>query len=338
MAKKNVVARPLQKVVRVGDKIDYRFEVSDYGTDNHGPFAILNVLSTPQDAANPDDRPIAGRCKAIDSFKENITLGDWDDEVFPLADEMAAAEAVAISEAIIPAEAVDVTQAEKFRAEKAAEQEKKFAELEAKAAKLKFKEPLPPITVCEVLNIRLTDDERATAAKNASNLLGELEDAEETLKALNNERKAKIKGLKEQVKRAKEAHNTGLEFRSVHCEQRFDVEAGMTWFVFRGEDYGRRPMNEKEERETRQKSLFKDAPMLPNRVTDEDIAKKPRTSEEMAQAATGGDCPITPVKPKRGRPRKEDVLPNGQSTDPDIRDVMNAETSRKGGKRDHVST
>lgn len=303
---KNKVRIP-QKVLRVGDKVDFSFAAVDHGTDDSGPFVIVDV-----------GQPIQAE-RVVSISGVDVVTEPW-------------IEPGSVSEGDEQQDATPAVEAAKPT------DKEKLDKVEKKTKALKFKELLPPIMVTEVLNVRLTDDERALAAKAAANLLGQLEDAENSFKALKAQRTAEIKELKEQISRAKAAHNTGLEYRSVFCEQKFDQESGMTWFVYQGTEYGRRPMNEREQRETRSKGLFGDAPMLPNKVDPSQLpSPKEMGGDTLAKKASKGGSVLQPPAGRMKRQPKEDVIPNGQSKDADIRQVMNEETSRKGGKHDHIS-
>lgn len=137
-------------------------------------------------------------------------------------------------------------------------------ELAERVANLEPK-PVVPTMVRETLHVRLTDAERDDSARSAARLIGELADAEESFKNEAAAHKARVKECKAEIGRLTEAHNTGLKYMDVTCEQRFDLERGRTWFIYRDEAYGERAMTPVEDREAR-RSLFGDSPMLPNRV------------------------------------------------------------------------
>lgn len=137
-------------------------------------------------------------------------------------------------------------------------------ELAGRVAALEPK-PVAPTMVRETLHVRLTDAERDDSARSAARLIGELADAEESFKNEAAAHKARVKECKAEIGRLTEAHNTGLKYMDVTCEQRFDLERGRTWFIYRDESYGERAMTPVEDREAR-RSLFGDSPMLPNRV------------------------------------------------------------------------
>jgi hypothetical protein len=125
--------------------------------------------------------------------------------------------------------------------------------------------PVQPIMVRETLNVRLTKEERDESARTASVLMGELNAAEERFKNESNAHKARVKELEAEISAEIVAHNTGLRFRDVSCEQVFDQARGRTWFIYRGEVYNERDMTSHEMREA-QRTLFGDGPILPNKV------------------------------------------------------------------------
>ena len=107
----------------------------------------------------------------------------------------------------------------------------------------------------ESLYVRLTDDEKQERARTAANLQGDLGNLEWKLKCHTEAAKKEIKEVKANIDAAVEAHNSGREHRLVDCEQIFDVATSQTWFVYRGEEYQRRAMQE-DEIKACQKDLF----------------------------------------------------------------------------------
>ncbi len=239
MSKKNPPipnGKPIDKVVRVGDLIDYRFSVVEHGQDDKGPFAILEV--------GPPSTSGVFRVTAIavegEGDEQTVTLSPVDDEVAKLSSEA----------------------------------DGKIKEIEQIAERVEALIPKPrqPVIVREALLVRLTADEKIEAAKLASVLVGEVTLAEEELKQINGQRKAEIKELKAKIEKNTKAHNTGVEYREVPCEQIFDLEKERTWFLYRGEVYGARPMNGLEMRESA-RGLFGDTPLLPNKVNPDELPK-----------------------------------------------------------------
>ncbi len=282
-------SKPLQKVQRIGDRVDYG-------------------------------------CSTIDPIAGTVTYGDWfesEGDEQPTLTQAAAT----IEPDDSPAQVSDKVKDAINAGVKAAADH-----VVAKVKGLKMK-PQQPIMVMENLNVRLTTDEKREAAKSSTELLGQVGNLEEELKAYQSARKSEIKVLKEKIKRSTDAHNTGLEYRSVQCEQRFDLEKSRTWFLYRGESYNERSMTPREEKEIRNPSMFGDPPDLPNKV-DPSQLPSPKDLGGDALAKQAGE---EPAKRGRGRPKKttEDVLPNGQSTDADIASVMRSETSKK-EKVDHT--
>lgn len=166
----------------------------------------------------------------------------------------------------------------------------KAEEFADRVSKLPMK-PSAPVIVRENLLVKLTDGEKIEVAKTAALLVGEVANKEEELKQVSQQRKSEIKALKADIDALTRAHNTGVEFREVQCEQQFDLENQRTWFVYRGETYGNRAMNSHEIRET-QKSLFGDAPNLPNKIDPESLPHPSKLAgDELAKkaAANGVD-------------------------------------------------
>jgi hypothetical protein len=105
----------------------------------------------------------------------------------------------------------------------------------------------------------------------------------------------------------------------------------MTWFTFEGKKYGHRKMNEREERELRSPSLFKDAPLLPNRVENPEVETVQDTKKIEKKMKAEVDAF------KREKKNKKPIMQNEtpySTKDDEIRDVMNEE-KKKGGKHDH---
>jgi len=229
--------------LRVGTLIDYEIKFSEFGTDEKGAFAVVEK-----------------REQTLDVFivAEITTEGV---RVVPY-DSVEAIE-IAVDMHLERSHTPFISAAEKRTAQKESRQLEKD---ERQAKGKRNAKPIGPVAVTETLDVRLTEDERIAAAKNAASMSGLSADKKSRLKAHNTEWKTEIKALDEKIARAQSAHNTGLEIRSVTCMQHFDPASLSTWFVYNGEEYGRRAMNEREERETGANSLFGDAPMLPNKV------------------------------------------------------------------------
>lgn len=320
------------KCLRVGVEIDYEFKFSEFGTDDKGAFAVVEKLPG-----------VAAMRKVIEVTTDDVFCIGIDSVEPKEPEEKQSATVDDVNE---KAEKLKAATAKKMEEKKAAEEIKQKQAAEKAAEKKKNSKPIGPVKVTETLNVHLTDDERQAAAQNCSNMLGQLEVAELQLKNYVANERAIIKTLKEKISRSKSAHNTGMEYRSVTCMQHFDPAKLTTWFEYEGHQYGHRPMNEREERETRSNSLFGDAPELPNKINPEE--SKATKGSELAKIAAAheqkkaddkkaeSETKVAEFKKGRGRPKKEDVLPNGQSADADLRDVMNSETKR-GGKHDHIS-
>jgi len=308
-------ARPLQMVVRVGDKIDFPMSIKDYGDDARGRYCVIEreegVADIAYITAIGDDDSITLSDLPFDFlFDDDFPPQEYQESEQPEITEPTAREETGYTK-------------ETKQAKKEQPKENQFA------------------VVTETLNIRLTKEERDAAAKNTANLLGILEDEEANFKNIKTSKAAIIKTLKELISKAKASHNTGLEYRPVTCEQHFDRENLSTWFVYRGETYGMRAMNEREERETKSRSLFGDAPVLPNRVEQNNEAV---TGDELAKEASAVETKKAAKKKASDDKQNENVrafkakkTDDEQSKDEQIRDVMNSE-KKKGGKHDHVST
>lgn len=314
------VSKPVQKIVRFGSSIDYHYEVAECGSDENGRFAIVNVGEKSSSVVycinvNDDDTLAVSQFKPLMPLSDPEALNKMQDPVANKKDVVAVQENIAENAEKI-AEHSKKTQAEKKIAEA-----KKKKELEAIADRLKG-----GVEVTEKLNVILTDEERAAAAKNVSVLLGELDDAKQELKAYNTQKKNEIKLIEEKISRAKQAHNTGLEYQTVKCLQQFDVVNSRTWFIFEGKEYGNRKMNEREERELRSPSLFKDAPILPNRV-------EPEQDEKSIEKKMKGEIENFKREKKNKKPIMQNETPYSTKDD-EIREVMNEE-KKKGGKYDH---
>lgn len=324
------ITKQVQKIVRFGSTIDYQYEVSEVGTDENGRFAVVNIL-------NPDERSstvvyctdVGEDSISVSQFKPLVPLTDTqalkkiDEQEDPLLNKK---DVVATQDAIAENAAKIADHSKKTQAEKKAAEEKKKKELEAFAEKLKS-----GVEVTEKLNVILTDEERSASAKSVSVLLGELDDTKRELKVLNTFWKNEIKLIEEKISRAKQAHNTGLEYRAVKCFQHFDPVNSLTWFTFEGKKYGSRKMNEREERELRSPSLFKDAPLLPNRVD----APAPETEidDKKIEKKMKGEIENFKREKKNKKPIMQNETPYSTKED-EIREVMNEE-KKKGGKHDH---
>lgn len=319
------VSKPVQKIVRFGSSIDYHYEVAECGSDENGRFAIVNVGEKSSSVVYCTD--VGEDSISVSQFKPLVPLSDTqalkkiDEQEDPLLNKK---DVVATQEAIAENAAKIADHSKKTQAEKKAAEEKKIKELEAFAEKIKG-----GVEVTEKLNVILTDEERAAAAKNVSVLLGELDDTKSQLKSLTTFWKNEIKLIEERISRAKQAHNTGLEYRAVKCFQHFDPINSRTWFSYEGKEYGAREMNEREHRELRTTSLFNDAPMLPNRV--EEPAQE--IDDKSIEKKMKGEIENFKREKKNKKPIMQNETPYSTKED-EIREVMNAE-KKKGGKHDH---
>jgi hypothetical protein len=284
------VSKPVQKIVRFGSSIDYHYEVVECGSDENGRFAIVNV----------------GEKSSSVVYCINVN----DDDTL----------SVSQFKPLVPLTADPFVAEEKTNHRDVVEVEQKKATKKSVAPKV-----TGPIEVTEKLNVILTEDERAAAAKNVSVLLGELDDTKSQLKSLTTFWKNEIKLIEERISRAKQAHNTGLEYRAVKCFQHFDPVNSVTWFTYEGKEYGRREMNEREHRELRSPSLFKDAPILPNRV-------EPEQDDKSIEKKMKGEIENFKREKKNKKPIMQNETPYSTKED-EIREVMNEE--KKKGKHDH---
>lgn len=312
-------AKPVEKVLRIGSEVAHKIvRVGEYGTDSVGPYVVVEF-------GEPDGQPMY--VKAID-----VGTND-NDERFTLTAEK-------------PAPGAEKSQL----ITEVIEHEKKIDELVDRVGKMETK-PVQPTMVRELLHVRLTDAERDDAARAASRLVGELADAEEEFKNFSAAHKARVKEVKAKIAALTDAHNTGLQYQTVACEQRFDVERERTWFVYRDQVYGERTMSSHELREC-QRSLFGDAPALPNKVDPSqlphpsnlggDTLAKQSAQIERIQV---GEIPegkrrapvvvdrITAGQPVNLVPESRGGVANG--VDPDIAAAMREETKR-GAKQDHT--
>ena len=301
--------RPKQMIARVGTKLDYKFSVAEYGSDDQGPFAILN---------NNGDTTQVVYCTAIDPENQNLvtsmfkpleggktseeeTEATESQKVEGAADEKAGERAVsdaeskpedseakeaATPESVVGAGEKLVTtmdkkqKAKQEKLQKESLKKQKAAEKQAEAARKKYVEP---VRVQVSLTVDLTDDERALSAKNAALSAGKAAAEKEAEKLRSANAKANIKKLDADVMRLTEEHNTGVGVRLVVCEQKFDLEKELTWYEYQGKRYELRPMDERERREVRNRGLFGDAPDLPNKVDEKQV--KTRTGDELAKDA-----------------------------------------------------
>lgn len=223
--------------MRVGDEVNQEvLAVGQYGTDKSGDYAELEL---------GEPLPVPMRISKINMLATGVEIVSLD----PVNPAVAAADALGNERACVK------------------NKEASTAIVDGLAGRVAALEPKPlvPTMVRETLHVRLTDAERDDSARSAARLIGELADAEESFKNEAAAHKARVKECKAEIGRLTEAHNTGLKYMDVTCEQRFDLERGRTWFIYRDESYGERAMTPVEDREAR-RSLFGDSPMLPNRV------------------------------------------------------------------------
>ncbi len=183
-------------------------------------------------------------------------------------------------------------------------------------AKKDLKEPVS-VDVKHALYVKLTPDEVVDRAKTASELAAEVAKEEESIKADAAIRRSALKKVKARFSAVVAAANDGREYQTVECTQVFDVKKKETWYVYRGETYGKRSMYEHEMREVTQR-LFKDEqPLIDGAKGDdgEPIKTKPKKTKDDPKYAVQN---VTPIK----------------AANSDVADVMRSETNAK-TKKDH---
>lgn len=146
------------------------------------------------------------------------------------------------------------------------------------AAKPKKKEQTTiKVQLTETINVVLSDEERAHRAKAASELHGEVEKREFSLKLANENEKKEIKALKTKMNQAAQSHNSGKEYQSVKCVRIYDVKLKETWLLYKNVEYLRRPMSA-DECNKANKDLFGKSDLQLK-----DKKAKPRNADEIAK-------------------------------------------------------
>lgn len=197
--------------------------------------------------------------------------------------------------------------------------------------------PLRSTDVTESLFVKLTPDEVNTRARKAADMRGEAIRVESEMKDASSQYKTELKKINSEIDTLTSAARSGREYQRVACQQVFDAKNNKTWFVFRGEEYGHRPMNMAEGAAFSQRSLF----------NDETEVALAALRPEHAASLEPEKPDVAPKKPRVRMPKGEgvriDSMREGSSTfthtdaqaqDNDIRDVMRDEKSVR-GKKDH---
>lgn len=357
------VSRPAQSVVRAGDEIKLKIlSVDEYGKDDQGPFAIVSF---------GDPYPEGERM-----FVRSIDLGTESDEVDRITFTPAAENTKTTNE--LQGDAPPAQLGERIGREfetSSAQEEIGYGgpdtkirtdaatieNLTERVANLDMK-PVAPVMVNESIHVRLTEKERSDAAREAATLSGQIADAEEQFKNEAATHKARVKEVKAKIAALNDAHNTGLQYRTVTCEQMFDRERGITWLVYKGVTYRERAMTDHEMRSSEPSPLFGDMPDKvdpsalphPSQLSGDELAKrasdmnKDGSGRDVApeiggQEAVRSQTNIGDPKPgKRKPPMQIDrvTMPEshggvaaGNGIDPAIAEAMRDETKR-GNKRD----
>jgi hypothetical protein len=137
--------------------------------------------------------------------------------------------------------------------------------------------------VNERLLVDLSEAEVNERARSCTGLLGDREALAEEAKNVAARYKNDLKRIDAELGALREAVATKTEHQKVECVQVFDPKRERTWFLYRGKVLNERRMSDDECRET-QRSLFRDAPNLPNRI-DMQATGRARTTEELAKDA-----------------------------------------------------